>query len=35
MRGNATALYGLPATVKALPSELPAISVPKRSLGDC
>jgi hypothetical protein len=24
MRGNATALYGLPSTVKALPGEQPA-----------
>jgi predicted TIM-barrel fold metal-dependent hydrolase len=27
MRGNATALYGLPPTVKALPGERPAVSV--------
>jgi hypothetical protein len=27
MRGNATALYGLPSTVKALPGELPAVGV--------
>ena len=25
MRGNATALYGLPPTVKALPGERPAV----------
>ena len=27
MRGNATALYGLPSTVKALPGERPAVGV--------
>jgi predicted TIM-barrel fold metal-dependent hydrolase len=26
MRGNAMALYGLPATVKALPGERPGVS---------
>ena len=27
MRGNATALYGLPATVKALPGEQPPVGI--------
>jgi hypothetical protein len=27
MRGNATALYGLPSIVKALPGEQPAVDV--------
>jgi hypothetical protein len=27
MRGNATTLYGLPSTVKALPGERPTVGV--------